>query len=66
MVVEFKTVSGSVYLLDTDKKEISGGSLPHLCAYIGVPTVIIGEKARIRLNDGWVLTTTTVVASRIG
>ena len=65
-MVEFKTVSGSVYLLDTDKREISGGSLPHPCAYTGTPDVIIGEKAIIKFHNGGVLKTSVVVASRIG
>ena len=65
-MVEFKTVSGSVYLLDTDRKWVSGGSLPHPCAYTGTPNVIIGEKAIIELHNGGVLKTSVVVASRIG
>ena len=65
-MVVFETVSGSVYLLDTDKRLVSGGSLPHPCTYTGTPNVIIGEKAIIKLNNGCVLKTSVVVASRIG
>jgi hypothetical protein len=62
----FRTKSGSVYVVDLAKKTITGGIFNYkTVSYIEIEQSLIGQRLKVKLDDGSSLDTSPIVACQL-